>query len=62
MMVTQAQRISLALASAVLALAVAAGDAQTLVRSTIVGEQLHLLNTDKAVLSLGQRRTDFPCS
>ena len=62
MMVAQAQRISLALASAVLALAVAAGDAQTLVRSTIVGEQLHLLNTDKAVLSLGQRRTDFPCS
>ena len=62
MIVARAQRILLALSSAVLALAVAAGNAQNLVRSAIVGEQLHLLNTDKAVLSSGQRRTDFPCS
>ena len=60
--VAQAPRISLVLSSAVLALAVAAGNAQSLVRSAVVGEQLHLLNTDKAVLSSGQRRTDFPCS
>ncbi len=56
-----APRISLVLSSAVLALA-AAGNAQSLVRSAIVGEPLHLFNTDKAVLSSGQRRTDFPCS
>ena len=48
--------------AASLALAVEAGNTQTLVRSTIVGEPLHLFNTDKAVLSSGQRRTDFPCS
>ena len=60
-MVAQALRISLALAAS-LALAVEAGNTQTLVRSTIVGEPLHLFNTDKAVLSSGQRRTDFPCS
>ena len=50
------------MSSAALALAVAAGNAQSLVRSAIVGEPLHLFNTDKAVLSSGQRRTDFPCS
>ena len=60
MMVAQAQRISLVLFSAVLA--VAAGNAQTLARAAIGGEQVHLFNTDKAVLSSGQRRTDFPCS
>ena len=60
MLVAQAQRISLALFSAVLA--VAAGNAQTLASAAIGGEQVHLFNTDKAVLSSGQRRTDFPCS
>ncbi len=62
MIMSQALRISLALACAGLVPAAAAGNAQTLVRSAIVGEQLHLFNTDKAVLSSGQRRTDFPCS
>ena len=62
MMVAQALRISLALSCAALVPAVAVGNAQTLVRSTIVGEPLHLFNTDKAVLSSAQRRTDFPCS
>ena len=50
------------LATGLLALAVSLpGAAQTLMRSQLIDDQVHLIGEDRAVLSAGETRTDIPC-